>query len=260
LDTSKILELIKDRPNKTQINILCSILAFIGAPIPEYTSKIFTLSEEYKAQIDKNVKTESQKENWKSHDDIVKIYDTYYKNNSFLLKKQIDKVTDTEIQLIQNLFILALTCGKYFDVVRSSEWTEFKIDDVDEDEDNYKLENELVFNKFKTVKAFGRKTILLSKDINTLLDRFIMIQQNKGNKYLFVDKHKNKLTAITFNQRMNKLYGGHISTSLIRHIYTTDKTNNDVKEGKFNVAELSQRANNMGHSTATHMTYYKNDA
>ncbi len=59
LDTSKILELIKDKPNKTQTNILCSILAFIGAPIPEYTAKIFTLSEEYKEQIDKNVKIDN---------------------------------------------------------------------------------------------------------------------------------------------------------------------------------------------------------
>ncbi len=151
---------------------------------------------------------------------------------------------------------MALTCGKYFKVRRSTEWTEFRIDDkLNEETDNYKLDNKLIFNKYKTVKAYGRQTVTLTDDINDLLEKFIDIQVLEGSLYLFVDKNKNKLSAITFNQRLNKLYGSHIGTSLIRHIEITDKIN---KTGFTSVNQLTEEATEHAHSLLEHLKYYKN--
>lgn len=252
-NTTKVLKLLNDIPNKRAVNILCAILAFLNIKIPEYSVRIIELRHEYELKVGNNEKSDTQATNWKDHKELINIYDEYYKNNAYLFDKTV--FTKCQLQIIQNIIILALTCGKYFKVRRSSEWTEFRIDnELDEENDNYKLGNELVFNKFKTVKAFGRQTVILKNDISELMEKFIDIQILEGYLWLFVDKNGNKLSAVTLNQRLNKLYGGHIGTSLIRHIEITDKIN---KSGFTSVNQLTEEATEHGHSLIEHLQYYK---
>ena len=68
LNSNKILKLIKDKPNRTQVILLSSIQGFLGNDnVLEYKNELYNLEKEYDKEIKKNKKSKSQKENWKAH-------------------------------------------------------------------------------------------------------------------------------------------------------------------------------------------------
>ena len=263
LNSNKILKLIKDKPNRTQVILLSSIQGFLGNDnVLEYKNELYNLEKEYDKEIKKNEKSKSQKDNWKPHSEIINIYDAYLKNNKHLFKQ--DKLNEFEVQILQNIIILAVTCGKYFQVRRAKDWYELKIDgEILPNEDNYLDEDEqgliLTFNDYKTSKSKGKQTIHIEKDneLHNLLMEFAAIKQEIKSKYLFTDKNNKKLSNVTFNQRLNKLYGGHIGSSLIRHIQATDQINKNIEDNNFSLSQLEKDADGQSHSLLTHLKYYK---
>ena len=168
------------------------------------------------------------------------------------------------MQILQNIVILAVTCGKYFQVRRAKDWYELKIDgEILPNADNYLDEDEqgliLTFNDYKTSKSKGKQTIHIEKDneLHNLLMEFAAIKQEIKSNYLFTDKNNKKLSNVTFNQRLNKLYGGHIGSSLIRHIQATDQINKNIEDNNFSLSQLEKDADGQGHSLLTHLKYYK---
>ena len=263
LNSNKILKLIKDKPNRTQVILLSSIQGFLGNDnVLEYKNELYNLEKEYDKEIKKNEKSKSQKDNWKPHSEIINIYDAYLKNNKHLFKQ--DKLNEFEVQILQNIIILAVTCGKYFQVRRAKDWYELKIDgEILPNKDNYLDEDEqgliLTFNDYKTSKSKGKQTIHIEKDneLHNLLMEFAAIKQEIKSNYLFTDKNNKKLSNVTFNQRLNKLYGGHIGSSLIRHIQATDQINKNIEDNNFSLSQLEKDADGQGHSLLTHLKYYK---
>ena len=263
LNSNKILKLIKDKPNRTQVILLSSIQGFLGNDnVLEYKNELYNLEKEYDKEIKKNEKSKSQKDNWKPHSEIINIYDAYLKNNKHLFKQ--DKLNEFEVQILQNIIILAVTCGKYFQVRRAKDWYELKIDgEILPNEDNYLDEDEqgliLTFNDYKTSKSKGKQTIHIEKDneLHNLLMEFAAIKQEIKSNYLFTDKNNKKLSNVTFNQRLNKLYGGHIGSSLIRHIQATDQINKNIEDNNFSLSQLEKDADGQSHSLLTHLKYYK---
>lgn len=264
LNHNKILELIKDKSNRTQNIIIYAIQAFLGKEnLIEYKNKGVELENQYDEEMKKNEKSESQKENWKSHSEIINTYEIYLNNNKHLFKQE--KLNEFETQILQNIIILAVTCGTYFQVRRVKDWIEIKIDgEISTNADNYIDEDEqgiiLIFNDYKTAKSKGKQTINIKKDteLYNLLTEYIAIKQELKCLYLFTDKNNKKLSNVTFNQRLNKLYGGHIGSSLIRHIQATDKINKDIKDNNFSLERIEKDADGQGHSLITHLKYYKN--
>ena len=265
LNTENILNLLEEKQNGTQKNYLCAIQAFLGAEkLTIYTEKIALLEKLYQQKANNNQKSTKEKNNWKSHDELIKIYDTYYNNNKNLFTN--DKFNEFESQILQNIIILALTCGKYFQVRRAKDWYNFKINgDILPNINNYIDEDEngiiLIFNDYKTTKCYGKQTIKIDKnnELYKILSDFVSIKQETNQMYLFVDKNNNQLSHITFNQRLNKLYGGHIGTSLIRHIQTTDDINKNIENKTLNLNDLNKDAISQGHNLITHLQYYKNE-
>ena len=263
LNSNKILKLIKDKPNRTQVILLSSIQGFLGNDnVLEYKNELYNLEKEYDKEIKKNEKSKSQKDNWKPHSEIINIYDAYLKNNKHLFKQ--DKLNEFEVQILQNIIILAVTCGKYFQVRRAKDWYELKIDsEILPNADNYLDEDEqgliLTFNDYKTSKSKGKQTIHIEKDneLHNLLMEFAAIKQEIKSNYLFTDKNNKKLSNVTFNQRLNKLYGGHIGSSLIRHIQATDQINKNIEDNNFSLSQLEKDADGQSHSLLTHLKYYK---
>ena len=161
---------------------------------------------------------------------------------------------------------MAITSGKYFEVRRSKDWYNFRIDEnINENEDNYYDITDkgmvLIFNDYKTVQSRDKQTIEILKtdDIYNILKDYIEIKNDTSSKYLLTDKNGNQLSHITFNQRLNKLYGAKIGSSMIRHIKTTNDINNMAKSGVFTLEDIQNSANGMGHNIITHLQYYKND-
>ncbi len=157
---------------------------------------------------------ESQKENWIEYDDMKKMYNDYFILIKPLLKKE--WLNKKEYRMM-NLYVL-LSCLFLIPPLRSLNYTEFKIRDINKDWDNYMdaKQNKFVFNVYKNWNTKGKSEI----DINKQLKNIILKWMNYNSwNYLLNDTNGNKLNQVKLNVLLNNFFNKRVSTWLIRHAY-----------------------------------------
>jgi hypothetical protein len=248
-ETDKIISYLKDlEPNKRK-TILSALVVVTNKPA--YRDLMMEDIHQYKTEINKQEKTDEQKENWVDGDELNKTFDLYKKESDLLYKKTNLKAGD--LQEIQNYIILCLLSGKFIIPRRSMDYVNLKIKgDIDKDKDNYIDKNKFVFNSYKTAKTYGKQEIIIPKPLQTILKKWISINPND---YLLFDTNNNKLTNVKLNQRLNKIFGKKASVNAMRHTYLTDKYKPLMEAQK----EMSKDLKEMGSSQAQASTYVKLD-
>jgi len=204
--------------------------------------------KEYQDFINTQTKTKTQEDNWKSFDEIKKIYDDMYVKIKPLLNNKTN-ISKKDFKTLQDFMILALTTGVWINPRRSMDWCEMKINNIDKEHDNYIDKNFFVFNKYKTSKFYDEQRVEIPKGLRLIINKWIKLNSHD---YLFVDNNNNKLSNVKLTQRLNSIFDGKISTSMLRHIFLTDKLK-DIPALK----ELQDMAENMGHSVAEQLQYIK---
>jgi hypothetical protein len=124
---------------------------------------------------------------------------------------------------------------------------------------------QFIFNRFKTDEKFNRQIIKTPPYIEQYLSIWISLlekgftqktlHRDRGepdSTYLLTDTKNSKLSPITLNQRMNKIFGEGKSVNSLRHSYITDKYKHAPS-----VQDMKDTATKMGHSVKTAMTYIK---
>jgi hypothetical protein len=105
-------------------------------------------------------------------------------------------------------------------------------DDVAMDEDkNYIFldESKLVMNKFKTKGSFGRQTIILPEALTAIITEWMKIRVGiyadlrDRRELLFNVVKMTPMGRSNMPSYMNKIFGRHISTSMLRKIYLSEK-------------------------------------
>jgi integrase len=195
---------------------------------------------------DKQEKTETQKDNWIPYDDIMVLYNSMEEDIKPFLKKK--PTSPALMQRIQDFVILS--CMILIPPRRLMDWTEMKLRNINEDEDNYMKKGKFYFNKYKTSKFYGTQTVEIPKRLKAILSKW---QEFNDNEYLFVDTNNNKLTSTKLNQRLNRIFDKKISVNMLRHIYISDKVLKDVPK----LEELQEVAKDMGHNVSEQMLYKK---
>jgi hypothetical protein len=109
--------------------------------------------------------------------------------------------------------------------------------------------NEFVFNKYKTAKFYNTQRVEIPKGLKIILSKFIKLNPNE---YLLTNSSGGKLNNVRLTQMLNKIFGNRISTSLLRHIYLTDRLKDVPK-----LDELNTLATDMGHSLKEQLEYVK---
>jgi len=191
--------------------------------------------------------TEKQKDNLISQEEVLKVYNDLKAEATPLLKKQI--LNRAQFETLQKYILLSM----YVLIAprRSMDYASFKIRNFDEtadSTDNYmvnynknkkKGNASFVFNTYKNSKRLGRQTIdNIPKPLEKLIDTWKLF--NKSD-YLLVNGQGRPVTQSRIAVLLNDIFGGkNISTSMLRHIYLSDKFK-DV-----NLQELEETANNMG--------------
>jgi hypothetical protein len=165
-----------------------------------------------------------------------------------------------EKQQMQEYIIYLLTSGRYgLPPRRLLDWTEMKIENYDarkkqQEKLNYNIyepkKKQFIFNRFKTDDKFNRQIIKTPPYIEQYLSIWKDIKPDSS--YLLTDTKNSKLTPITLNQRMNKIFGEGKSVNSLRHSYITDKYKHVPS-----VKDMKDTATKMGHSVKTAMTYIK---
>ena len=146
-DVETIMEHLKDIPANKRKSILSALVVITNNG--KYREMMIGDITAYKADIDKQEKTDDQKDNWVSQDEIKEIYLKLKKVADPLLKKKTH--TANELQQIQRYIIICVLGGIFIPVRRSKDYCDFKLYNIDT-KLNYMEGDEFVFNSQKLIQ------------------------------------------------------------------------------------------------------------
>jgi hypothetical protein len=190
--------------------------------------------------------TEKQKKNLISQEDVMKIYNQLKAEATPLLKLQ--HLSKNQFNLLQSYVLLSL----YVLIAprRSLDYTMFKIRNFDtspQSSDNYmfnfnrskKKPSSFVFNSYKNANRMGRQIIEIPKSLEKIINEWS--KYNKSD-YLLVNNNGNPISPSKIAYWLNQIFGKSISSSMLRHIFLSDKF------GGVDLKELESTAEAMGQS------------
>ena len=258
--TKDIVEHFKDLDPKLRKTRLSALIVFLDSgknmidgaenSIELFRNQMLKDDSHYKTEMKEQVRTDKQNDGWMDWNDIVANYKNlekevgYFKTQTTLNKQQFKRV---------QIFVI-LSCLLLIPPRRSTDWTFFKIRNEDENSDNYMLTKGrkayFVFNTYKTAKKYGRETVEIPTALKNIINRWKLINKTD---YLLVNTNMNKkINATQLNSMLYDYFNRPLSTSLLRHIYLTEKYK-DVPALK----EMEKTAHDMGHSLGQALEYVK---
>lgn len=250
-ETEKILAFLKDMPPNRRKTIL-SALVIITDKKP-YRDLMLEDVRDYNAEIKKQEKTPEQEAAWVNTSQVEVVFNELRKNADLLYKKESLKPND--LQQIQSFIILCLLGGVFIPPRRSKDYVDFKIKNINKENDNYLDKNSMKFNSYKTAKTYGEQSVEVPPSLKKILIKWIKV--NPTDNLLF-DSNLNKLSSVKLNQRLNKIFQGvgvKTGTNSLRHSYLTDKYQSTIKTNQ----ALAKDMQDMGSSTGMAQTYIKNE-
>tara|TARA_R110000868_G_scaffold87656_2_gene244943 strand:+ start:1157 stop:2020 length:864 start_codon:yes stop_codon:yes gene_type:complete len=241
-NVDKILNHLKNIKPVTRKTILSAL--YVLTKNDDYKINMLEDIKENDIIQEKQEKTETQKNNWLETDKLNETLEE-------LKKKALHAYKTKDYQTIQQYILVALLSGKYIPPRRAKDYTEFKIKNITTN-DNYIKGNKLYFNNYKGSDKKGTQIIEIPIELKRILSKWIKLNPTD---YLFFDAHNNKLSNVTLNQRLNKIFGSKISVNAMRHTFLTDKHKDTIK----NIDELKKDMHSMGSSILQAKVYIKND-
>jgi hypothetical protein len=248
-DTDKILDFLNDLPANKRKTILSALVVITDKK--EYRELMMGDIKTYTNEINTQDKSETQKNNWVTDDEIKSAFETLKKNAELLYKKT--TLTPTDFQHIQSYIILSVLGGIFIPPRRSLDYCGFKLKNVDKTKDNYLEKDSLIFNVYKTAKTYGEQKVEIPKELKSIL-----VKWSKYNKtdFLLFDTNNNPLSAVKLNQRLNRIFGGKkISVNALRHSYLSTKYSATIKQNE----AISDDLQKMGSSIGMATTYIKKE-
>jgi hypothetical protein len=247
-ETNKILAFLKDMPPNKRKTILSALV--IMTDDKKYRELMLEDIKDYTKDIEKQEKTETQKDNWVEADTIKTLWDSLKKNTDLLYKKS--HLTTGDLQQIQSFIIVSLLGGIFIPPRRSKDLVDWKIKNVDKEKDNYLEKSSIHYNSYKTAKCYGEQVVSIPVTLKNIILKWIKINPTD---YLLFDTNQNPLTSVKLNQRLNKLFEGKkVGVNILRHSYLTDKHIETIDKKK----QVEKDMTAMGSSVGMLTTYVKN--
>jgi hypothetical protein len=252
--TDSIMSKIEHLKPNSRRTYLISIVSTLKK-IPEllkiykfYYDKMMELNKDLKVN---NTKSESQKENWISQDEVLQIYNEYEEKYEPLLKlkkvnaKQWDDILDF---IILSLYVLNQPRRnkdyQLMKVVKSNK-------DLDEDYKNFNYylppDEKFCFFNYKTGHTYHLQEIPVALKLQKILLQYLKLHPHKKQKnyFLLVNYEGQQLDQVNDITRiLNHIFKRKIGVSMLRNIYLTDKFQKPLEI-------LNDTAHNMGTSSST---------
>jgi hypothetical protein len=245
-DIIKHLQGLTPSLRKTKLAALVSLTANHPHTAEKYRNLMLRDVGETNAEERKQKKTPKQEANWMSWKDVESLYKQYYRQYAPLLKKA--NPSRQEYEHLMDLILL----GVYTLIPprRSADYVDFKIKDIDKEKDNYMSGNEFIFNAYKTSKVYHQQKVKIPRALQILISKWTKINPSS---YLLFDRNNNKWTIPKLTIKMNKIFGKKVSSTMLRHIFISDKVLENVPA----LSELDKVAQDMGHSSNQQSLYRK---
>jgi hypothetical protein len=244
-----IIEILKEKPPSARKTYLASLMS-VAKKTDKYKELISKDIKETNEFNKTQTKTPTQEANWKDFSEIKDIVEKQYEKVKGYLKSKKD-LSKEEFGKLQDYIILALTTGVYIPPRRSLDWTLTKWKGYDREKDNFLdlKAGKFVFNIYKTSKFYDRQEIPIPKAFKAILKKFVSLLNSD---YLIVNNKNEPFTIQRLTQKLNVLLDGKISTSMLRHIFLSEKLKDVPK-----LTELENLSKDMGHSITQQLEYVK---
>jgi hypothetical protein len=267
------LESYKENTKRNYLISVVSCLSVYDKPaIKKLHDKYYNLMMAKNDQIKKEVKpsdlTVTQEKNWMSWDDILKKYKELEEIvDTFVTKKGI---TDEQYNVLLSYVILSLYIhqsprrNKDYQIMRvTNNYTnelskEFNYLDLSK--------KDFVFNSYKTSSKYGTQRIPINDELWKVLLKYFrhhklisfknankkpVLNENQEGDWFLIGRNNNPLDKVNSITRiLNKVFDKAIGSSMLRHIYLTNKWGDVVDEQK-------KDASDMAHSEAQQKDYIK---
>jgi hypothetical protein len=269
-DEKNIINKLADYKDNTKRGYLISITATLStlkdknkSLYDKYLKLMVDLSNDIKKKPTEEM-TETQKKNWMKWDEILtKFNDMQKKIDTFINNKEIN---ESQYNLLLSYMILALYV--YNPPRRNLDYQIMnvikKYDESYSSDKNYLSydDNKFIFNVFKTAKKEGQVKTDINEELKKIINQYFKFHPLIRNKKLikssnipflvyYNSKEFDSVNAIT--RILNKCFDKNIGSSMIRHIYLTNKYGEDNKE-------KMKDAKAMSHTVDTQKTYIKDDS
>jgi hypothetical protein len=257
------LENLKDNTKRQYLISVVSVLNTYGEKYKSLRDKYYKLLKTLTSEINKTPtteKTETQNKNWVEWDEVLQIQNNLKESLNNLKKKNI-----TEAQYMNLLKYVILSLYTEIPPRRNLDWLKMLItfnSDTEDEKYNYLDLNkkQFIFNIYKTQKK-GQVVIDIPEKLMDIINLYLKYHpnitfkknniSNKDNIEFLVYNNGlalNKINSIT--RILNKIFNKNVSSSMLRHIYLSNKYGDTLKEQQKD-AEL------MSHSVQTQKDYIK---
>tara|TARA_R110001599_G_scaffold1110_4_gene5318 strand:+ start:2470 stop:3429 length:960 start_codon:yes stop_codon:yes gene_type:complete len=268
----KVMETIENKKLSTRKTYLAAIVVTLMAfdkdekLISYYRDEMEDLAKKFNADMEEQNKSETQDKNWVSLAALRKVMRKYRNelNEKEIFKKDSDSLTNKEFDLLQkwivsSLYILddnpPLRNDYIMEVIQNKDYE--KLSDDEKREKNYlviKSRNNKSFSlgEYKTSGKYGTKLIPVGKKLNSALNIWLKFNTTG---HLLLNSKKEPMTANGLTKYLQKVFaptGKNISSSMIRHIFISDKFPAQNKE-------KDELADKMAHSVNQQTLYSKKD-
>jgi len=270
LDTKNVIKTLEgkyEKLNSIKLKLACVVVILktldadkYADEIKEYNNAIDSMASKINRVVSMNKKTEKQKENWTSQEEMQTIEDHLLS----LVPKNFVIKTNQQMIAFRNyiLFILQNFLGTRNDLAQSKIMFRPKnVDDLDKEHNYILLQKKgkkvsYLMNNYKNEKKMGSiESDIDSKYYDVLAKYMKSVLEFNSDGYLMLND--NMKTPMT-NNRLGVIYSGlaegsgvdkKLSTTLTRHI--------NASKGLDEVEQLKAEAKKMGHSLAMHIKYMK---
>ena len=242
---SAFMKVIKDMLHPATLLAALTVLTQNKVYQTEMNKKI----QEHKSNEKNQTKNEKQEENMISKDEVKAVVNklSFQANHIYKMEDKSPKAMNTLV----NYILLCLSCGIYTTPRRSLDWTEMKFKNKDDEQNFYDTKGGLfIFNKYKTAKVYNQQTETVPVELKKILNKWC--KYNSESDYLLFNTKGEKLTSPNIATRLNEIFNKKISTSMLRHIYISDKFK-DMPS----LNELQETATALGNSIPQMIEYIK---
>ena len=271
--TDKVMKAIEDMKLSSRKTYLASIVVALSSQGDEYESEIKfyrdemeDLAKQYSSEQEEQKMNEKEKDNWTSLASLRKVMRNYRNElkERKVFQKDADSITNKEFDLLQKwvvagLYVLddnpPLRNDYIMNVITNKEYSE--LNDKEKTERNYlvvKSRNNKFFSlgDYKTSGKYGTKEIEVGKKLNAMLNIWLKFNTTG---HLLLNSKKEPMTQNGLTKYLNKTFEpsgkSNISSSLIRHIFITEKIGGPTLKEKQDIADK------MGHSVGQQELYKK---
>ncbi len=275
-NTEEIDKAVGTYAESTQRTLYATLVSVLGlvksragykAPFTHYYTELEKRTSEAKATEAKNVKTAKQAENWLSWETVMKRKGELAAEVATATKEGTAKsLTPAQFETLLSYVVLSL----YTDIQprRNADYLQMYVvkrhtDKMPTTQNYYDLATQsFVFNAYKTAKKYGTQREELSEPLKATMALFLKYHplwtgaaKRKADPVkLLVDAKGEPLTAVNAITRiLNRIFGKKVGSSMLRHIFLSDKYGDTLTEMKKDSAA-------MGHSLELQKAYVKGDA